>query len=193
MSVQIHRAGAATSGSAGSFVLLSTQTASASATLDFTSVITSSYDVYIFDLVDIKPATDSVSLYLRTSTDNGSTYDSGVSDYTWHYEDKDIGGASGYALTNDAADAQIVLCASEVGNAAAEGISGRVILSGPLDATRRKHVEFNFIYQTQATAHRHVFGIGGRAATADITAVRFLMESGNIASGKIYLYGLKNS
>jgi hypothetical protein len=40
--------------------LLSTQTASASATISFTSGIDSTYDSYVFKFIDIHPATDNV-------------------------------------------------------------------------------------------------------------------------------------
>jgi hypothetical protein len=43
------------------------------------------------------------------------------------------------------------------------------------------------------TANRYVrtYGGGMRLANADIDAIRFLMSSGNITSGKIYMYGIK--
>jgi hypothetical protein len=45
-------------------VLLSTQTASASANISFTTGLDSTYDEYIFKFIDIHPATDAVDISL---------------------------------------------------------------------------------------------------------------------------------
>ena len=50
--------GVAGTAAAGDVVLLSTQTASDSASVSFTSGITSTYGVYIFGFYNIHPATD---------------------------------------------------------------------------------------------------------------------------------------
>jgi hypothetical protein len=60
--------------SGGTLVLLSTQTASASATISFTTGLDSTYDEYIFKFIDIHPATDSVGFQFNMSTDGGSNY-----------------------------------------------------------------------------------------------------------------------
>lgn len=66
-------------------VLLEQHTASASATLDFTTFISATYDEYIFELIDLILATDNVSLLMRMSTDGGSSYAAGASDYAYAY------------------------------------------------------------------------------------------------------------
>ena len=58
----------------GSMVLLSTQTASSSSTISFTSNIDSTYDKYVFKFYDIHPQTDSVTFYFNMSIDGGSNY-----------------------------------------------------------------------------------------------------------------------
>jgi hypothetical protein len=54
--------------------LLSTQTASASANISFTTGIDSTYDEYIFKFINIHPSTDNVALQVNFSTDGGSSY-----------------------------------------------------------------------------------------------------------------------
>jgi hypothetical protein len=174
----------------GSCVLLSTQTASASATLDFTSVLTSAYDYYRFVFKDLRPATDGVEFWMRTSTNNGSSYDAGVSDYTWDVLDQ-TGSAS-----SSAGDAQISMTelgTVDVGNGAAEGLDGELTLYNPAGTTRKKAVKFFVYFQTTAGANAFGNGTGNREATTDIDAVRFMFSSGNITSGKIYCYGYKNT
>jgi hypothetical protein len=58
----------------GNMVLLSTQTASASASISFTTGITSTYKEYMFIFNNIHPATDNAHFQFK-STDGGSTYD----------------------------------------------------------------------------------------------------------------------
>jgi hypothetical protein len=56
-------------------VLLSTQTASASASISFTTGIDSTYKEYMFIFNNIHPATDNAHFQFNFSTDAGSTYD----------------------------------------------------------------------------------------------------------------------
>ena len=60
--------------SSATLVLLSTQTASASATISFTTGLDSTYDEYIFKFINIHPATDNVKFEFNMSTDSGSNY-----------------------------------------------------------------------------------------------------------------------
>src|SRR3569833_11598 len=78
------RATAASSGtSSAGLVLLEQHTASASASLVFTTCISSTYDEYQIQIVNLVPATNAVALYLAFSTDGGSTYDTTSGHYTW--------------------------------------------------------------------------------------------------------------
>jgi hypothetical protein len=58
----------------GAMTLISEQTASASATISFTSGIDSTYDSYVFKFYDIHPATDDADFQFNMSTDGGSNY-----------------------------------------------------------------------------------------------------------------------
>ena len=60
--------------SGGSLNLISTQTASSSATIDFTSGLDSTYKEYIFKFYDVHPATDNADFNFQTSTNGGSSY-----------------------------------------------------------------------------------------------------------------------
>ena len=54
--------------SGGSMNLISTQTASSSSTIDFTSGIDSTYKEYIFKFINIHPASDNVDFSWQTDT-----------------------------------------------------------------------------------------------------------------------------
>ena len=70
-------------GAGSSMVLLSTQTASASASISFTSLINSTYSKYIIEIYNLVTASDTVNLLMTASINNGSTYLAGTS-YTYH-------------------------------------------------------------------------------------------------------------
>ena len=58
----------------GKMILLSTQTASSSATLSFTSGIDSTYDKYVFKFINIHPATDGADLTFQVDTGTNTNY-----------------------------------------------------------------------------------------------------------------------
>jgi hypothetical protein len=58
----------------GNMVLLSTQTASASASISFTTGIDSTYKEYMFIFNNIHPSLDNSNISFNLSTDGGSTY-----------------------------------------------------------------------------------------------------------------------
>lgn len=166
---------------------ISAQTASTSATLDFTD-LSSTHRIYKFIITDIAPTTDNVNLHLLTSTDNGSSYDNGASDYSWigHY----ISHETSPTTTNngDDADSQIVLLAG-LGTGVAETTNIELTIFNP-SASKRTHIIWNGSYISQVPTGQMFQGSGARLSNTDVDAVRFVLSSGTIASGTISLYGL---
>lgn len=175
----------------GGLVLLATRTASATASLDFTSLITSVYDTYIFEIQDIVPGTNSVSFGVRTSTNNGSSYDSGSSDYVIAGRSNDSGSAATGSLNNSGSIIGTISNPS-VGLSTTAGcsLSGKVALYNPLSASTIKMIKFDtsFIGTTGVLIDSN--GTVSRNVAADVDAIQFLMSSGNIASGIIRMYGV---
>ena len=60
--------------SGGAFTLLETQTASSSATIDFTSNIDSTYDSYVFKFINIHCGTNDTNFTFQGSSNGGSSY-----------------------------------------------------------------------------------------------------------------------
>jgi hypothetical protein len=174
-------------GGSGALTFITSATASASATLDFTGL--SNYSYILFVLNDIVPATDNTRLTIRTSTDNGSTYDSAATDYKYAVQ-----GILSSATTSNIAstgDAEYEIC-SGVGNAANESVSGDVKLFNPTGTSYGKI--HSRVVSIGATGEPGAFtGVGLRVTGADVDAIRFLFLSGNIASGSIYVYGLSKT
>lgn len=162
-------------------VLLSTATASNSATLDFTDL--TGYRAYVFDMSALIPATNAVGFTLRISTDNGSTWKSGASDYA--YGGARLAGATGYVNSTAATFMGVV---DSVSNSRS-GVSGRVIAPS-LSSGINAHFVWEVAADLTDSAIWGVFGSGKYAAGTDaINGVRFLMTSGNITSGTVRCYG----
>jgi hypothetical protein len=168
-------------------LLLQSVTASASATMDFTFFDNAIYRYYEFELENVKPTTDGDELFCRVSTNGGSSYDNGASDYAFSAHALGVGG--GLTGFGDSATTAIQLTTS-LGNAAGErGVSGtvKVFLAGQAVQTR---IKYELGYDNQSTVMTVSYGHGVRRADQDTDAFRFLMTSGTIASGTIRMYGL---
>lgn len=180
--------------SGGSWVLISSGTASSSASLSFTG-LSSTYSAYAAVLTNILPATDNVELYMRTSTNNGSSYDSGASNYVWKGEANYGSGAGTYASYGGAATYIGLTSTSasyQASNSAGEGWCGTVNIYQP-SAVNKCKVRYSGAYIATTGVFTFIDGAGYRDTAADVDAIQFLFSSGNIASGTIYLYGLKAS
>lgn len=174
-------------------VLLDTKVASSSATIDFLLTGNNAgFAQYKLVYANVAPATDGVHLYLRTSSNGGSSYDSGASDYRWGLftvTSPNAGTAADGAGTGSAT-AFIRLSYSTAGNASNETCAGEITCFKPDSAA---YTKFTWLANTHATGDFDdiVFGGGNRQSAADVDAIRFLFSSGNIASGTFYLYGMR--
>lgn len=182
-----------TTSGGGSWVKILAQTASSSATIDFTG-LDSTYKTYAFVFDNLLPATNQVDLWVRTSTNGGVSYDSGASDYNYT-SFFTVGGSngsnSGGTVAGSQINASIINGSYGISNVAGNGYNSTMYLYDP-SATNQAKFTYTGQYET-AGAGAYIcafFGSGYRASFAAINAVRFLMSSGNIASGTITMYGL---
>lgn len=175
--------------SAGGLVLLTQQTASASATLDLTGFISSTYDEYMIEGVNIRPATDATDLLLRVGTGAGPTYDTGAN---YDYATSNINASSGaHVINNNAGNTSIIVFKSMDNDAGFGNGSFSLKLTNPQGTSQRRKFHGTGAYANSAPAEYNGY-IGGAwtNTTTAMTAVRFLMSSGNITSGTIRIYGI---
>jgi hypothetical protein len=176
-------------------VLISTQTASASATISFTTGLDSTYDEYIFKFIDIHPATDAVSFTFNLSTDSGSNYNvTKTSTSFWSIHDEaDTTTQLAYQTAKDLAQStSYQILSTSLGNGADESLSGSLTLFNPSSTTYVKHfISTNNCYDKDNYSIE-IFTAGYGNTTSAINAVRFQMSSGNF-DGIIKLYGVKKS
>ena len=178
-------------GGGGAWTLISTSTASTSATIDFTG-LSSTYFQYMVVASNIQPVTDGVELFFRTSTDNGSSYDSGASDYKWVFNSYRLNNTPSNSNVGDTADSQIRINVTGLGNAANEQNNLVLYISNPSDTNYTNIHGTAMITQNDGDVYMNHFA-GQRISGADVDAIRFLMSSGNISTGTFKLYGLTAS
>jgi hypothetical protein len=173
----------------GDFQLIDIKTASNSASLDFTD-LTSSYSKYLFVITDLKPASDNVRLYIRTSANNGSSYDSSAGNYCYVFQ----GGTCTPAdlLTTGSTSATEIHLCTGVGNDTNELVQGSIYLYTPASSTFTT-IQSEMLPIGPTGILSRTYGGGARLSAASVDAVQFLFASGNITSGIIYCYGFKNS
>jgi hypothetical protein len=176
--------------------LISSQTASNSASLSFTTGLDSTYKAYKFVFVNTRPATDNIALQFNFSTDGGSNYNVTKTSTTFgaYHDEADTAALLGYSINDDLAQStgfQNIDVHAPTGNGADESLSGSLTLFNPSSTTYVKHFITNTNHYHAANFSINSFVAGYGNTTSAINAVQFKMSSGNIADGKIYLYGIK--
>jgi len=177
----------------GDMVLVSSATASASASIEFTSGIDSTYKEYVFYFVNMHPATDDAAFQFNMSTDGGSNYNvtkTSTFFYSAHNE-SDTTTALTYRTSGDLAqstsDQQLIY---SIGNDNDQNLSGILQIFNPSSTTFVKH----FISRASTVASSdfeldsYVAGYGN--TTSAVNAIKFQMSSGNIDAGKILMFGI---
>jgi len=168
---------------------IATADVSSAATVDVTQFDATKYDAYEFVIMNLIPANDNAVLYMRTSSNGGSSYDSGASDYA--YGAWQVSGAGGTAI-GDTADSEIHITSLLGSDAGEDGTSATVRVIGPHLAKKTQMHWSGGQFRSDGIFYSTT-GAGARLSSADVDAVRFFMSSGNIESGTITMYGLRNS
>jgi len=178
----------------GNLKLLSTQTASSSATISFTSGIDSTYKEYIFKFINIHPETNTTKLQINASADTGSNYN--VTKTTTYFQayhtESDSATALQYYANRDLAQSTSAQQLKDIGNTSDDSAAGMLHLFNPSSTTFVKHFFSTFTGPTgESTQNLHNSFVGGYFnTTSAIDAIQFSMSSGNIDSGVIKMYGV---
>ena len=178
----------------GNMVLLSTQTASNSASISFTSGIDSTYKEYQFWFIDVRPRTDDTNFTFNMSTDSGSNYNV-TKTTTWfqaYHAENDAGTGLAYNTGLDLAQSTAFQVLS--GNVATDAdaiTSGSLQLFNPASTTYVKHFISNVITNTSGSPSyaQESFQAGYGNTTSAVNAIQFKMASGNM-DGTILMYGI---
>ena len=189
------------SGSGGNLVHIKTLTASSSATLSFVDgasdvVLDSTYRTYIFKLINIHPATNAAELVFNLSADTGSNYNVAKTTTTVqsiHSEDNTTAASLAYDDEDLANGTGFQNLAEDVGSDNDQGVSGELWLFNPSSTTFVKHFMARIAYCHQSDIVFDFYMAGYANTTIAVDAAQFKFSSGNIDSGTIKLYGIKDS
>jgi hypothetical protein len=166
----------------GALVLVEQHTASNSASLDFTTCISSTYDTYQITLTGIMLAS-TANLTLRVSTNGGSSYDSGAN---YLYKGDYTDGSSTASFSGVSATA--VFVSTNVTNTYV--IDGVWFSFDPGNSSTAKRFQgVSTVWGTGSTIFNQRYSGLWTTATA-VNAFQIIATTGNIASGTVRCYGL---
>lgn len=163
----------------GAWTLIQTQEASTSSTISFSTGIDSTYDHYVIVISDVV-ASGNMALRMATSTDGGSTYDSGASNYAYAVQGREIGGTD-----SDTQNTGQTFC--QIGASTHSSFSAIVDLYNP-SGTSQTGWYTRFISDDIMST-----GMGRRLSAADVDAIQFAGSSGTFTTGRFTLYGISHT
>lgn len=167
--------------------LIQTQTASASATIDFTG-ISSTYDTYKIVITNLIPATDTSGLLMRMGTGAGPSWDA-----TAIYDVAGVGVGTSSALAGiTALNGTSIGIATACGTGTGEIVNASIFVHGPSGALY-KTVEAVVTQYSDSPEAIYRAETGLYKSTTAVTGFRFLMSAGNITSGIFALYGVRKT
>ena len=174
------------------WTLISNATASASTSIEFTSGIDSTYDVYQVRGAGIRPATDGSYMFTVMSIDGGTTYLAGTT-----YTEAVIysNSTAGPFTTWNSGTSNIRTQANGTDNTVATScLNFEHTYSGLPSTTLHKHIYVQSTLRVHTSLnHDNLTGSSIASTASAVNAIKFFMNSGNIASGDFYLYGLKKA
>ena len=183
----------------GALVPIKTLTASSSANLQFLNgsngvVFDNTYPIYRFEFINIHPATNVTNFTFQADTGTNTSYNQTMTTTQFNAQHDESGSSGfGYNASGDQANGTAFQSIMErCGNDNDSCLGGELTIYNPSSTVFVKH----FMAKTQVEAaaeSRNFFTAGYFNTTTALTRVQFKMASGNIDSGKIKLYGIKDS
>jgi len=178
---------------AGAPVLLSTAVALADATLEISANIDDTYDEYLIKIIDLIPSVNQSQFRMRMSTDGGSTFKAGGSDYQWvTLSDRSSGGTTEETQN---IDGQIRMNPDsgghQHGTGTGENANMKILLPNPSGVVLYKAMTYTYGMRSDDGGVNTGRGAGAYKGDLNaIDALQFFFDTGNIASGIFKLYGL---
>ena len=189
--------------SGGAMTFIKKLTASSSATLSFVDgtddvVLDSTYPIYRFSFINIHPSGDGVRLQFQGNAAGGSGFNETMSTTAFRAFNNEAGNDADlqYVTGTDQAQGTGFQDISDYGGGsggADECASGELLLFGLSSTTFVKHFVASASTYLNSDYNSQKYHSGYFNTTSAIDEIQFKMDSGNIDSGKIKLFGLKDS
>jgi len=192
---------AAAESSPGALVHIKTLTASSSATLAFVDgtdsvVLDNTYPIYKFELINVHPATDGQKITFQGNAAGASGFNETITSTAFDAEHSE-GAANSFSYNTSGDQAQGTayqpLSQNNVGNDNDQSAVGNLFLFNPSSTTFVKHFIYTGNSLNSGNYNSNDFVAGYFNTTSAIDEISFKFESGNIDSGQIKLYGIKDS
>jgi hypothetical protein len=177
----------------GGMVLISSQTASNSASISFTSGITSTYKEYQFYFINMHPGTNIQQFSFNGSTDSGSNYNvtKTTTFFAPAHAENDSEATLAYKTLHDIAQGTGFQSLDlQIHTDNDSSLSGTLRLFNPASTTYVKHFIGNTQHMHNNSYSINPFIAGYFNTTSAINAIRFQFSSGNIDDGTILMYGI---
>jgi len=176
----------------GDMVLVSSATASASASIEFTL---GNYKEYQFYFVNMHPQNDNSGFLFNFSTDGGSNYNvvKTSTSFGAYHNEADGDTTLAYDTSADLSQStsfQNLLFSGNIGNDNDQNCGGFMSVFNPSSTTYVKHFIARVNYTHPANYTIDSFTAGYANTTSALTNIRFQMSSGNIDDGKILMFGI---
>lgn len=187
--------GSLSSGLTGSMTLISTQNASSSSTISFTSGIDSTYKEYVFKFIDIHPGTAGVFWTFQANAAGGSGYNETITSTSFRAVHTEAGsGQVDYIGGIDQANGtsfQNIISDGDIKTDNDSSLAGTLHIFDPSSTTFVKHfiATTNHMVNNSQISNNYVAGYFNTASAID--EIQFKFDSGNIDSGTIKMYGIK--
>ena len=177
------------------FQLISTQTASADASLSFTSGLDSTYDVYCFRMFDIHGSSDGQLFTFQGSTDGGSNYNTTITSTmfeSYHNEGDDTAAIAYQANGDQGNGTAFQRLSNSCGADNDQSLVTELFLYRPDSTTQVKHFMCRTQHYNDNNYSMDVSVAGYFNTTSAINAIQFKFGSGNIDAGTIKLFGVRD-
>ena len=173
----------------GSLELIEEQTiSSAVASLDFTSIKGSKYDVHLLQIGNIIPATDAQPTFLRFSNDGGSSFEAGTN---YKYAFQNGGYGSGTFEEHKSTGTSAIYITNNTGNATNETINLYCYIYNANNSSEYTYATFQGVFMFTTANMVMNFGGGVYDTAETINGFQILKNSGNMTQGFAKLYGVK--
>ena len=175
----------------GAWSVITRTVVSDEATVAFTGFDSSTYGGYQI-LIRLTFGTDNNRLFMRTSSDGGTSYDDGGSDYRYYILGGNDTTSSPDGSTRSGGAGECQLASANTGNASGENWAAVITIMSPEQAVNT-YYSVTAVYQWDSVQFGWTSGGGMRASAADVDAIRFHCNSGNIGTGEFTFLGLKKA
>jgi len=167
----------------GQLELIETQIVSNVASVDFTNLGT--YNVHFMTFNDIHSANNNVLTNVRF-------FESGVEEtasvYQYAYQYGNVAGSFGESRSTSNTRIYTLM---NLGNATNETANGYTYFYNLTDSTKYSFLTFHSMTMNATPNGNMNFGAGMLPQKSQVTGIKILMQSRNITSGSISLYGIK--